>query len=50
MTGKRVYHLDKDRIGEYFVGGDDVEIYQVNHILPKPTEPLVIITLFPTSI
>ena len=28
MTGKRVYHLDKDRIGEYFVGGDDVEIYQ----------------------
>jgi sensor histidine kinase regulating citrate/malate metabolism len=27
MTGKRIYHLDKDRIGEYFVGGDDIEIY-----------------------
>lgn len=28
MTGKRVYHIDKDKIGQYFVGGDDVEIYQ----------------------
>lgn len=27
MTGKRVYHIDKELIGEYFVGGDDIDIY-----------------------
>ncbi len=40
MTGKRVYHMDKEKIGEYFVGGDDIEIYQGKHYASKATGTL----------
>lgn len=31
MTGKRVYHIDSARIGEYFVGGDEKRVYNGEH-------------------
>lgn len=33
MTGKRIYHIDKNRIGKQFVGGDEGPVYEGNHYL-----------------
>ena len=35
MTGKRVYHIDKEKIGQYFVGGDDDDVRQGKHYASK---------------
>lgn len=35
MNGKRLYHMDKEKIGEHFVGGDDIEIYEGKHYASK---------------
>lgn len=31
MTGKRIYHIDKDQIGKAFIGGDDGPVYEGKH-------------------
>jgi two-component system sensor histidine kinase DctS len=37
MTGKRVYHVDKNLIGKYFVGGDEYDVYEGKHYSSRAT-------------
>jgi sensor histidine kinase regulating citrate/malate metabolism len=37
MTGKRIYHVDKDLIGGYFVGGDQYDVYEGKNYSSKAT-------------
>jgi two-component system sensor histidine kinase DctS len=35
MNGIRVYHIDKEKIGESFVGGDDIDVREGKHYASK---------------
>ena len=37
MTGRRIYHVDKELIGKYFVGGDEIEAYTGKNYASKAT-------------
>ena len=37
MTGKRIYHVDKELIGKYFVGGDEIEAYTGKNYASRAT-------------